>query len=160
MIGDNNKSASDVILQAQSMTFPEQFYKRRMMEGGLLGLWHLYRERFWCVLANHLISIMGVWQHLHLNQCFAKGSTRRRVVRFVSRHWQRIVHFQKPLESNLGLNRAVSTNLYKVWCRWICIKVLEPHGTALGSTPEVSGNERFYVTDVSYYVKRAEPRTV
>jgi hypothetical protein len=37
---------------------------------------------------------------------------------------------------------------------------LEPHGTALGSTPEVSGNERFFVTDVSHDVKRAEPRAV
>jgi hypothetical protein len=37
------------------------------------------------------------------------------------------------------------------------MKVLEPHGTALGSAPEVSGCERFFVTDVSYDVKRAEP---
>jgi hypothetical protein len=37
-------------------------------------------------------------------------------------------------------------------------KNVEPHGTALGSTPEVSGNERFRVTDVSYDVKRAKPK--
>jgi hypothetical protein len=40
------------------------------------------------------------------------------------------------------------------------MKVLEPHGTALGSTPEDSGNERFFVNDVIYDVKRAEPRAV
>jgi hypothetical protein len=43
---------------------------------------------------------------------------------------------------------------------WIRIKVLEPNDIALGSTPEVSRNERFSVADVSYDVKRAEPRAV
>jgi hypothetical protein len=50
--------------------------------------------------------------------------------------------------------------LYKFNDIELCIKVLEPHGTALGSTPVVSGNERFFVNDVSYDVKRAEPRAV
>jgi hypothetical protein len=84
----------------------------------------------------------------------------RLVLRHIWRHWQRIVHFQKPLEPNLGQYRADPTLLYKVWCHLICIKVLEPHGAALGSTPEVSGSERFSVNDVRYDVNRAEPRAV